>query len=203
MLGDSLAVRPALSSEIGQNRAWVGRSSSERSVKLLQAPPPFERGAAQYKNSLSNDRSADGGRADNFPLRIEPDLGKVLDDLFSAEAEQSGDVLDEDERWAALDDDALELAPQSASRSTETLPGGSAGRRHVLAGESSVDQIVLPCGGVKGADVLTQPPAREGPPPHRCSQARAGVLVDLDVIEHLEFWDREVHASAQAACAGE
>lgn len=84
-------------------------------------------------------RGANVGRAEIRPLRIEPEIGKPLEDAVQASSAEGGRVLDEDVGRLRLGDDAEHLEPEAASLAGEA--GAAAGEGDVLARKAAGDQI--------------------------------------------------------------
>jgi hypothetical protein len=84
-------------------------------------------------------RGANVGRAEIRPLRIEPEIGKPLEDAVQASSAEGGRVLDEDVGRLRFGDDALHLEPEAASLAGEA--GAAAGEGDVLARKAAGDEI--------------------------------------------------------------
>jgi hypothetical protein len=96
-------------------------------------------------------RRTERGCGDTIPPRIEPEAGKVAEDICQTGPDELGDVLDEDERRPAGFDGVPEGGPEPAGVSGAEL---AAGRRMGLTGESAAGEVDPGSG-------LTVPPFRE------------------------------------------
>lgn len=107
----------------------------------------------QHEESLALVRRAHLGRGEQTPLRIEPELGKVAKHLGEPKAKVPGDVLKEDERGAALVDDASHLGPQVALVALSELLAGDA---EGLARVARNDEInaATPLSAAEGAEIV-------------------------------------------------
>jgi len=147
--------------------------------------------------------SANVGRAETTPFRIEPQRGKVCEDLIKPALDERGDVLDEDERRRHLTHDASKMTPEartSAGKSS-SLPGVG----DVLAREAASDEIhdATPRAAVEGGDIR----------PHRCriqasffhlrDQSGAGESFPLHVADDASAWSCQLDAAVEASTAGE
>jgi hypothetical protein len=112
-------------------------------------------------DSIPSVRSANGGRGETSPFRIEPESGKVPKDSIETPSAEGGGVLNERERRFSFADDACELAPQPRSCAVES--SASTCERDILTGEPSGDDV----------DASTPRPPVEG----------AHVVVDLNLGE--------------------
>jgi hypothetical protein len=102
-------------------------------------------------------RGANGGRGEQTPLRIEPEPGKVCEDVREAVSNEPGDVLHDDDARSNVVDDPSDNWPEPSVIVKATLP---AGEREGLAGDSGSDEIhsATPRAAVEGDNVI----------PHRC-----------------------------------
>src|SRR5262249_15228595 len=97
----------------------------------------------------------DLGRAEHVPLRIEPERGQRSHNLGEGpargDAEEVGDVLEEDQSRANCADNSSDLGPEPAMVLDASAPAGAAGG---LAGEASRHDIHSRKGaGVEVAEV--------------------------------------------------
>ena len=83
-------------------------------------------------------RGANGGRGEQTPFRIEPEVGKVGEDVREPESNKLGDVLQQDESRSHVTDDPCDVRPEPSIIVNSTLPSG---RRERLAGEAGSDEI--------------------------------------------------------------
>lgn len=98
-------------------------------------------------------RCANGCRAEQTPFRIEPELGKVMEDLGEPESNKLGDVFQQDEAGCHVSDDGCDGWPEPAVIVSSTLPAGGTER---LAGEAGSDEIhsATPRATVEGGEVI-------------------------------------------------
>jgi hypothetical protein len=83
-------------------------------------------------------RGTNGRRGEQTPFRIEPEDGKVGEDVRQTVPNKSGDVLHEHESRSHVSDDPGDVGPEpSLVIDTSTLPG----RGERLAGETGSDEI--------------------------------------------------------------
>lgn len=98
-------------------------------------------------------RGANGCRAEQTPLRIEPELGKVVEDMGEPESNKLGDVLQQDESGSQVSDDGCDGWPEPALIVSSTLLPGQAER---LAREAGSDEIhsATPRAAVERGEVI-------------------------------------------------
>jgi hypothetical protein len=137
---------PLQSIEVG-----VGHIRTARSVNVVPCDPvvvglppeAFESvvvvvGHSEKPEPFASVRCANGGRREQTPLRIEPEVGKVGKDVRQPESNKLGDVLQEDEARSHVSDDPGDVGPEpSLVIDTSTLPR----LREGLAGEAGSDEI--------------------------------------------------------------
>ena len=88
---------------------------------------------------------ANVGRGEQTPFRMEPELGKVVDDERKPGPNKSGDVLQEHESRSHLSHDPGNVRPEpSLIVNTSTLPGCA----ERLAVEACGDDVDVTCPGV-------------------------------------------------------
>ena len=98
-------------------------------------------------------RGANGGRREQTPFRIEPELGKVGEDVRETVPNKSGDVLQEDESRSHVSDDPGDVGPEpSLIIDTSTV----ACCRERLAGKAGSDEIhsSAPRCAVEGLEIV-------------------------------------------------
>jgi hypothetical protein len=104
----------------------------------LPAIPSCALGVSQQPDPFASVRCANGGRREQTPFRIEPEVGKLGEDVRQPESNKLGDVLQEDEGRSHVSDDPGDVGPEpSLVIDTSTLPG----LREGLAGEAGSDEI--------------------------------------------------------------
>ena len=129
-------------------------------------------------------RGANGGRGETAPLRIEPELGKVGEDVREPGPNKSGDVLQEDVARSHVSDDPGNVWPDpSLVIDTSTFAGGA----EWLAGETGSDDIhsSTPRCAVKGREIVPNRRRVQGRlvhPGHECGRC---VAVPLNVTHSL------------------
>jgi len=99
-------------------------------------------------------RGANGGRGEQIPFRIEPDVGKVTEDSGkSSEPNKSGDVFQQHETRSHLADDLEALGPEPVLAVNSGPPPRG---REVGAGEAGSNDIhsATPRCAVEGGDVI-------------------------------------------------
>lgn len=123
---------------------------------------------------------ADVVGSEHEPLRIEPDLGQVTQDLSEVPGgEEPRDVLQERERGSRVAENAGRLRPEVALvRGALPFPGAGEG----LAGEAGDDEVdaTSPGGGVEGAHVVMDLEGLEGSVPLPRLEQGAAEGVELD-----------------------
>lgn len=96
---------------------------------------------------------ANGGRGEQTPFRIEPERGKVVEDVWESVSDELGDVLQEHVSRSHIGDDPGDTGPEpSVIVNTTFLSGG----RERLAGEAGSDEIhpSTPCCAVEGCEIV-------------------------------------------------
>jgi hypothetical protein len=110
-------------------------SASELLPDCLASP---DVGVGQQPEPFPSMRCANGGRREQTPFRIEPEVGKVGEDVRQPESNKLGDVLQEDEGRSHVSDDPGDVGPEpSLVIDTSTLPRLG----EWLAGEAGSDEI--------------------------------------------------------------
>lgn len=104
----------------------------------------------QEEEPLAPVRRTDVGRAEQIPLDIAPELGKVVQDVGEPKRKVSRDVLAEEEPRSAVAEDAQDLGPQVALVIRSAARSGDAER---LAWVSANDEIhcATPGSSVEGS----------------------------------------------------
>ena len=120
-------------------------------------PPDFRMsivvGVGPDPDAFPSVRGANGCRAEQTPLRIEPELGKVMEDVGEPESNKRGDVLQQDESGSQVSDDGYDGWPEPALIVSSTLLPGRAER---LARETGSDEIhsATPRSSVERGEVI-------------------------------------------------
>ena len=126
-------------------------------VRFVSAnPSPLQSraiGVGHEPKPLALVRGANGGRGEQTPLRIEPEVGKVGEDVREPEPNKLGDVLQQDESRSHVTDDPCDVRPEPPIIVNSTLLPGRAER---LAGEAGSDEIhsATPRATVEGGEVI-------------------------------------------------
>jgi hypothetical protein len=113
----------------------------------------FVVGVGQDPDSLASVRGTNVGCGEHTPFRIEPEFGKVGEDVSETCPNKSGDVLQEDVSGLNVSNDPGNPGPDpSLIIETELFPG----RREWLAGETGSDDIhaSTPRCAIKGAKIV-------------------------------------------------
>jgi hypothetical protein len=95
---------------------------------------------------------ANGGRGEQTPFRIEPEFGKITEDMGKSCPNNSWDVLQEHVLGFHVADDPCDFGPEPTVVVSAQLATGAAER---LAGETGSDEshAATPCASVEGAQV--------------------------------------------------
>lgn len=102
------------------------------------ASPAVVVGHSEYPDSVASVRGANLGRGEQTPFRIEPEVGKVGEDVREPRPNKSWDVLQEHVSRSHVSDDPGNVCPEpSLVIDTSTLPR----LREGLAGDSGSDDI--------------------------------------------------------------
>ena len=129
-------------------------------------------------------RGTNGGRCETTPLRIEPELGKVGEDVWEPGPNKSGDVLQEDVARSHVSNDPGNVWPDP-SLIIDTSTGSRLTER--LARETGSDEIhsAAPRCAVKGREIVPNRRRVQGRlvhPGHECGRC---VAVPLNVTHSL------------------
>lgn len=132
------------------NRAFIamcasGERWSSRAAGVAQGCPKPDPLAAM--------RGTNGGRGETAPFRIEPELGKVGEDVWETVPNKSGDVLQEDVARSHVSNDPGNVWPDpSLIIDTSTFPRSA----EWLAGETGSDEIhaSAPRCAVEGREIV-------------------------------------------------
>lgn len=180
---------------VGEGRPDVGHCRTARSVKLVPGcaadpgktrdPDAFESPAVavgQTPKALSSVRSADIVRSEHTPLRIEPERGKVGEDLVEPEREMSRDVFKEDRFGLDFADDSGDVRPKVSG---VFLTAPTAGDAEWLARVTGSDEIhsTAPRRAVEGAEIIPNRRAIEGRVTHPRNEDGGREFVTLDVAD--------------------
>lgn len=110
-------------------------------------------GVGHDPDALASVRCSNGCRAEQAPFRIEPEVGKVVEDMGEPESNKLGDVLQQDESGSQVSDDGCDGWPEPALIVSSTLLPSRAER---LARETGSDEIhsATPRAAVEGGEVI-------------------------------------------------
>ena len=99
-------------------------------------------------------RRSDSGRAEQTPLRIEPEVVQVCEDSDKSSSNKPRHVLQEDDPRSRLANEPGALEPEAGARSLSE-PRSLSGKRDVLAGEPRSEAIhrAAPRPSVEGGEV--------------------------------------------------
>lgn len=111
------------------------------------------RGVAHEPEAFALVGGANGRRGEQTPLRIEPEVGKIGEDVREPESNKLGDVLQQDESRSHVTDDPCDVRPEPPVIVSSTLPACD---RERLAGEAGSDEIhsATPRATVEGDEVI-------------------------------------------------
>jgi len=163
-------------------------------------------GVGQQEEALPEMGCPDLGRAEHIPLCREPERGQRLHNLSeggsSVDAEESGDVLDEDQSRVNCADNAGDVRPEPAVIVGPAPGSGCAGR---LAGKAGRDEIhaSAPRVAIEGREVVPDRSAIQGRVAHPRHEAGRGVGVPLDVAHSaVGVSEGEVESELQSSDPG-
>lgn len=126
------------------------------SVEYPAAQVVFESPAVavgQHEESLAEVRRPDLGRAEQTPLRIEPERGKVAEDVGEPKANVARDVLEEGEGGSALVDDPSHFGPEVALVGfSSPLAGEAEGLARVARSDEIHDST--PRAAIEGSQIV-------------------------------------------------
>lgn len=137
-------------------------------------------GVGHDPDALASVRCSNGCRAEQAPFRIEPEVGKVVEDMGEPESNKLGDVLQQDELGSHVSDDGCDGRPEPAVIVSPSLLPGRAER---LAGEPGSDEIhsATPRLAVEGGEVIPDRSVIQARLPHPFHEDGRCVGVPLNV----------------------
>ena len=155
---------------------WRAASQNVTAIGVGQEPEPFP-----------SVRGSNVGRGEQTPFRIEPEFGKVGEDVRKPESNKVGHVLQEDEARSHVSDDPGNVWPQPSLVIDTTALAGLGER---LAGETGSDEIhpATPRATVEGGEVRPDRSLIQGLVLHPRHESGRCVGVPLDV-SHGSGWD--------------
>jgi hypothetical protein len=179
------------------SRPFVGTFASphapsfqSRVVGVPQAEPP-----------LAFVRRPDLGRAVQTPLSMEPERGKISEDVSQPNANEPWDILKEYDGRAALLDDVTDEGPEPSLVGLRESLAGDADR---LAGEARHDEIhcAAPSASIEGGEVAPHRSLIQPAVEHARDQNRDGLGFPLHVTDRSSSGPHVVDGEVEAAVAG-
>lgn len=167
-VNDVIAVRPP------PIRAFVARCASGDFWSSLAT------GVGQQPEPFPLVRRANGCRAETTPLRIEPEAGKVGEDVRQTVPNKSGDVLQHDESRSHASNDPGDVWPEPAVIVNSTLLSCC---RERLAWKTGSDEIhsSAPRCAIKGCEIVPDRRSIQRLVFHPCHESGRCVGVPLNV----------------------
>lgn len=150
---------------------------------------------------------ADFRRCEQSDLNLETKLAKVSPNPLGASdfvipgREHAGDVLDEDEPAARLDDDAARVGPQVALVEATLFPPGKAVRLARDAANEAIHEAA-PWPAAEGSGIAPHRSFSHETLLHRCDQVRAGEGFPLHHNDAASAWDCQLNSEVEPAAAG-
>lgn len=166
---------------------------------------PASRREGQEPESLAKVGGSNVGRSEQTPFRIEPETGKVFEDVGessdSASGVESRDVLQEHETGSHVSNDLRDPRPEptiivSSSASARSRPG--------LAREAGSDEIhsLTPRGPVEGLEVVPDGAGVECSGLHVLGEDGGGVGIALDSADDSDRESGESEPELHSAVPG-
>lgn len=147
-------------------------------------------------------RGAELRRAEQTPLRIEPERGKVCKHVGEPKAKMAGDVFEEDQRGLAVADDVSDVRPEVARVVFARLLPRDAERLARVAGRDEIHSSAPRC-AVEGGNVVPDRSAIQGRVAHPRHESGRCVAVPLDVTHGaVSVAEGESQAEVDAADSG-
>lgn len=159
----------------------------------------------QEPESLPLVGCANGGCGEQTPLRIEPEVGKILEDVGKPSDSlpwvESGDVLQEDVRRCHVSDDSCDLRPEPTVVVNSTSP---ASRRPGLTREPRTDEIhdTAPLMASEGREIVPDGRSIQGLVFHPRHESGRCVGVPLNVSHGSGMETKEVERKGEPAVTG-
>ena len=163
-------------------------------------PASIAVGVGQEPEAFAAVGGTNGGRTETTPFRIEPEVGKVGEDVWEAEPNKSGDVLQVDVPRSHVSDDPGNVAPEPSLVIDTTLPTGGAERLAVEAGSDEI-HASSPRATVEGGDVIPDRRAIQGRlvhPGHERGR-RVGVPLNTSHGSYVESCESEAELESSVA----
>ena len=134
----------------------------------------------QHEEPLALVRRAELRRAEQTPLRIEPERGKVGKHVGEPKAKMAGDVFEEDQTGLALSDDSSDVRPEVARVVFAALVAGDAERLARVTGRDEIHSSTPRC-AVEGGQVVPDRRAIQGRVFHPRHESGRCVAVPLNM----------------------
>lgn len=145
------------------------------------------------------------GRGEQLPFRIEPEVGKVGEDVRETVPNKSGDVLQEHESRSHVSDDPGDQRPEPSVIVNSTALSGLGER---LTGEAGTDEIhsSTPRPAVERGEVVPHRSPIQGLVRHPRHEAGRRVGVPLDCTHHpvsgSEMVESQSETQLESSCTG-
>jgi hypothetical protein len=154
----------------------------------------------QEEEPLPPMRGADLGRAEQSPLRIEPELGQRPTNEVEASNNEGSDVLHEDVLGSNLANDPRHLEPESRPLAFEES-GPLAGVGDVLAREAANDAIhdATPRSAVEGSDVSEDRRLIQGAVLHARRKDRGCIGFPLHSTDEASVGDGQLESEVESS----
>ena len=155
------------------------RPTSVGSPRLFPPPAIVVVGVCQEPESSASMRGTNVGRGEQTPFRIEPEVGKIGEDVREPGPNKSGDVLQEHASRSHVTDDPSDGRPEPP---VIVNAPASTGSRERLARESRRDNLneTPPCRSVERGEVVPDWSVGKPPLKHSCGQDGSCVGVSLN-----------------------
>jgi hypothetical protein len=174
------------------------------SAPFAREPEPAESIAVavgQDEKAGAEMRCADRSRAEQIPLRIEPEYGQVPENEVEPSKSEGRDVLQEHEAWSNVAKDLVDERPDPP---LICGPEPKPGARRGLTREARSDDIheATPRSASEGANVVPDRSARQERRFHPGHDDGRSEGVPLDVTHRSVVGDREGEAELEAGDSG-
>lgn len=190
---------------MGHSFATVTRDGPPSRFGLSPEPfdPSLARAVGQDEDPFPAVGRAHVGRSETIPLRIEPERGKVREDLVESAGPERRDVFNEDKSRLNLGDDAGVLSPEPGPLTGQT--GSFPRDGNVLAGKTARDEIhsSAPRATVESGDVTPDRSWSQGAFRHARSQDCGSVGFPLHVAKDASFWNSKGDSEIESAASAE
>jgi hypothetical protein len=167
----------SLAAGVGQRGSAVSQESRGVPLRTAEVAAPGSPGDEQAPAEVG---STDGGRGEQVPFRIEPEVGQVPENRSQSGNSEPWDVLQQDEVWSHLTQNPGDVGPDPPL----VLDAASnAGLRERLTRETGRDEIhsAAPRSAVEGRDVVPDRSRIQGLVRHPRHEDGRRMGVPLDV----------------------